>query len=39
VTAVIAVVATVVAVGTLIWVIRIGESGSRAIWPAGSTTG
>jgi hypothetical protein len=39
VTAVIALVAVGVAVGTLVWVVRIGESGSRAIWPAGSTTG
>jgi hypothetical protein len=39
VTAVIAVVAVGVAVGTLIWVVRIGESGSRSIWPPGSTTG
>jgi hypothetical protein len=39
VTAAIAVVAVGVALGTLIWVVRIGESGSRSIWPAGSTTG
>lgn len=39
VTAGIAVIATGVAVGTIIWVVRIGESGSRSIWPAGSTTG
>jgi hypothetical protein len=39
VTAALAAVAVGVAVGTLIWVVRIGESGSRAIWPSGSTTG
>ena len=39
VTAVVAVVAVGVAVGTLIWVIRIGESGSRSIWRPGSFTG
>jgi hypothetical protein len=39
ITATIAVVATAVAVGTVIWVVRIGESGSRSLWPAGSTTG
>ena len=39
VTGLIAVVATGVAVGTIIWVVRIGESGSRSIWPPGSTTG
>jgi hypothetical protein len=38
-TAVVALVSIGVAVGTLIWVVRIGESGSRSIWPAGSTTG
>lgn len=38
-TGLIAVVATAVAVGTIIWVVRIGESGSRSIWPPGSTTG
>jgi hypothetical protein len=39
VTALIALVAVGVAVGTLIMIVRIGESGSRSIWPPGSTTG
>jgi hypothetical protein len=39
VTAAIAVVAVGVAVGTIIWVVRIGESGSSSIWRPGSTTG
>ena len=39
VTALIAVVAVGVAVGTIIMVVRIGESGSQSIWRPGSTTG
>lgn len=39
VTAVIALAALVVAVGSLIVLYRVGESGSKAVWPPGITTG